>query len=127
MRPTKEALSIRVVIRRVERSATPFSWEVYSEERADPLYVSSERFGNMEAACQAGQARLTEFIPQRSMPPGVTENRCWQSRSFGLSNSAAAENPDSVLPGSDRLPYGVRLGFEHLRHVIPSRGDYLNP
>jgi hypothetical protein len=95
MRPTKEALSIRVVIRRVERSATPFSWEVYSEERADPLYVSSERFGNMEAACQAGQARLTEFIPQRSMPPGVTENRCWRSRSFGLSNAAAAENSDS--------------------------------
>jgi hypothetical protein len=97
MRPTKEALSIKVVIRRVERSATPFSWEVYSEERADPLYVSPERFGNMEAACQAGQARLTEFIPQWSMPLGshVTEHRRWQSRSFGLSNAAAAENLDS--------------------------------
>ena len=59
-----------MVVRRIERSATPFSWEVYGGERADPLYVSSERFGNMEAAYQAGQARLTEFIPQWSMPPG---------------------------------------------------------
>ena len=68
MRLTKEALSTKVVIRRVDRSATPFSWEVYREERADPLYVSPDRFGSMEAAYQAGQARLTEFVPQWSMP-----------------------------------------------------------
>lgn len=96
MRMTKEALSIRVVVRRVEvGAAAPFRWEVYGEEQAEPLHVSPDRFSSMETAYYAGRARLTEFIPKRSMPPGITENGRWQSRKLGLSNHNTVESPDS--------------------------------
>lgn len=83
MRVTKEALSVSVFVRRVRAGATPFGWEVHRAELAEPVYVSPDRFKSMEAAYKAGQARLAEFIPKRSMPPGVTQNRLWQSRDVG--------------------------------------------
>ena len=92
MRITKEALSIRVVVRRVEVGPAPFRWEVYCEEGAEPIHVSPDRFRSMEAAYDAGTARLIEFIPKRSAPPG---NHHWQSREFGLSNHDTVESPDS--------------------------------
>jgi hypothetical protein len=69
MRLSKEALSIRVVVRRARRGATPFVWEINRESMVRPLFVSSEAFGSMEAAYRAGQARLAEFVPSsRSVP-----------------------------------------------------------
>jgi hypothetical protein len=63
MRLSKEALSVRVVVRRARRGATPFVWEINCDTRADPLYVSPEAFVSMEDAYRAGQARLSEFTP----------------------------------------------------------------
>jgi hypothetical protein len=95
MRITKEALSVRIVVRRVEVGAAPFRWEVYREEGAEPIHVSPDRFRSMEAAYRAGQARLTEFIPKRSIPPEVMWNRHWQSRAFSVSNHDTADSTDS--------------------------------
>ena len=94
-RITKEALSVRVVVRRVETGAAPFRWEVYLEEGAEPIHVSSDRFKGMEAAYHAGRARLTEFIPKRSVPPEGTWNRYSQSRQVSLSDHDTVESPDS--------------------------------
>jgi hypothetical protein len=63
MRLSKEALSIRVVVRRARRGAAPFIWEINKDSMAEPVYVSPEAFGSMEAAYRAGQARLAEFTP----------------------------------------------------------------
>jgi hypothetical protein len=78
MRLTKEALSVSIVVRRTGVGAAPFGWEVHVTG-SGPIHVSSERFRSMEAAYRAGQARLADFIPKRSMPPGVTEYRQAQS------------------------------------------------
>jgi hypothetical protein len=68
MRLSKEALSIRVVVRRAGRGATPFVWEINRESMVEPVFVSPECFVSMEAAYKAGQARLAEFVPSsRSM------------------------------------------------------------
>lgn len=83
MRTSKEALSICIVVRRVRTGASPFAWEVYRMDTAGPIYLSSDRFSSMEAAYTAGQARLADFIPKRSMPPGVTEHRQWQASQVG--------------------------------------------
>ena len=84
MRLTKEALSVSIVVRRLSIGAAPFGWEVHQADVSGPIHVAAERFASMEAAYQAGQARLKEFIPQRTMPPGVTDNRGWHSRHLGL-------------------------------------------
>jgi hypothetical protein len=63
MRLSKEALSIRVVVRRARRGVAPFIWEINTDTRAEPVYVSPDAFASMEAAYQAGQARLAEFTP----------------------------------------------------------------
>jgi hypothetical protein len=69
MRFSKEALSIRVVVRRARRGAAPFIWEINKDSMAEPVYVSAESFVSMEAAFRAGQARLGEFTPPpRWMP-----------------------------------------------------------
>jgi hypothetical protein len=66
MRLSKEALSTRVVVRRAKRGAAPFVWEINKDSMADPVFVSPEAYGSMEAAFCAGQARLDEFTsPQR--------------------------------------------------------------
>lgn len=95
MRMTKEILSINVVVRRVKVGAAPFAWEVHGIETAEPVYVSPDRYSNMEAAYRAGQARLAEFVPSRRSTPGITDtprpttagvrgNRMWRSRQNGL-------------------------------------------
>ncbi len=63
MRLSKEALSTRVVVRRARRGAAPFIWEINTDSMAEPVCVSPEAYGSMEAAYQAGQARLAEFTP----------------------------------------------------------------
>ncbi len=63
MRLTKEALSVRVVVRRAKRGAAPFVWEINRDSMVKPVYVSTESFNDMEAAYLAGKARLAEFIP----------------------------------------------------------------
>jgi hypothetical protein len=83
MRITVEALSIGVVVRRIRSGSAPFAWEICRADATGPIHVSSDRFKSMEAAYRAGQARLAEFIPKRSMPPGVTRNRLWQSGQVG--------------------------------------------
>ncbi|HQT78762.1 MAG TPA: hypothetical protein PLD10_17040 [Rhodopila sp.] len=73
MRVTKEELSVRVVVRRVARGATPFAWEIHQTDLPKPVYVSPERYASMEAAYGAGRALLATFIPPKpSMPPGMT-------------------------------------------------------
>jgi hypothetical protein len=70
MRISLEALSVSVFVRRVTTGTAPFRWEVRGEA-AEPIYVSPDRYRSMEAACTAGRARLTEFVPKkRSPPPG---------------------------------------------------------
>jgi hypothetical protein len=89
MRLSKEALGTSVVVRRVWTGATPFRWEVCRGDAGAPVYVSSDRFRSMHDAYLAGQARLPEFLPKRSMPPGVTKNREWQSSQIGPGVGAA--------------------------------------
>ena len=80
-RITKEALATSVVVRRRTRAGiAPFGWEVHGADRAEPLHVSPDRFTSMEAAYGAGQARLEEFIPKRSIMAEATQNHRWQSR-----------------------------------------------
>jgi hypothetical protein len=68
MRITKEELSTKVIVRRARRGTAPFIWEINTENRAEPIYVSPDAFGSMEDAYRAGQARLSEFVPSaRSM------------------------------------------------------------
>lgn len=62
MRISKEELSTRVVVRRARRGAAPFVFEINSENRTEPLYVSTDAFGNMEDAYRAGKARLPEIV-----------------------------------------------------------------
>ena len=84
MRISKEALTIRVVVRRVGIGSARYRWEIHAMDTAEPVHVSAVSYIGMEAAYSAGQARLADFIPKRSLPPGETENRQWQSRRFGL-------------------------------------------
>jgi hypothetical protein len=83
MRLSKEALSVNLMVRRVGTGSAAFGWEVHNADTASPIHISPDRFSSMEAAYKAGKARLAEFIPKRSMPPGVTANRRWQSRQIG--------------------------------------------
>jgi hypothetical protein len=71
MRVSKEALALSVVVRRVHIGATPFGWEVHRAGASRPVQVSAERFRNMEAAYQAGQAHLADLIAKR--PPASME------------------------------------------------------
>ena len=66
MRLSKEALSIRVVDRRTRRGASPFIWEINRDTMVEPVFVSPDAFVSMEAAYNAGQARLAEFVPAAS-------------------------------------------------------------
>ena len=91
MRLSKEALTVRVVVRRTKRGAAPFVWEINRDNMAEPVFVSPETFRSMESAYRAGQARLTEFVPTaRSMP----EMSLWYS------DGAAAPEDSGEAPGS---------------------------
>ncbi len=65
MRISKEALALRVVVRRVRTGTAPFCWEVHRDPELQPIHVSHETFRSMEAAYGAGLAKLADFIPQR--------------------------------------------------------------
>ncbi len=86
MRTTVEALSVRVVVRRVRGSAAPYVWEVYRTNAMGPIHVSRDRFRSMEAAYQAGQARLSEFIPRRLMPSEITDAYVQESHAMDFSD-----------------------------------------
>jgi hypothetical protein len=76
MRLSKEALSIRVVVRRARRGAAPFIWEINTDSMTDPVFISPEAFVSMEAAYQAGRARVAEFTPRpRAMQEGSDQPR----------------------------------------------------
>ncbi len=53
MRLSKEALSTRVVVRRARRGAAPFIWEINTDSMAEPVCVSPEAYGSMEAFSQS--------------------------------------------------------------------------
>ncbi|HEX2939877.1 MAG TPA: hypothetical protein VHO91_02445 [Rhodopila sp.] len=55
----------KVVVRRVTTGAAPFAWEVHRDENVLPLQVSADRFGSMEAAYLAGQAKLADIMVQK--------------------------------------------------------------
>ena len=76
MRLSKEALSVRVVVRRARRGAAPFIWEINRDNMAEPVFVSPETFRSMESAYRAGQARLTEFVPSAR---SITEMSVWHA------------------------------------------------
>jgi hypothetical protein len=82
MRISKEALAVTVVVRRVGVGAACFGWEVH-HDTLGVLHVAPDRFSSMEAAYKAGTARVAEFVPKRSLPPGVTENRLRRSHQVG--------------------------------------------
>jgi hypothetical protein len=63
MRLSKEALSIRVVVRRARIGATPFIWEINRDSMAEPVCVSPDAYVSLEAAFNAGQRRLADFVP----------------------------------------------------------------
>jgi hypothetical protein len=76
MRLTTEALNTRLIVRRLTRAtgAAPYRWEVYRDETAEPIFVSPDRFGTMDAAYRAGHARLKDFVlPERSRRLGLDE------------------------------------------------------
>jgi hypothetical protein len=74
MRLSKEALSIRVVVRRTRRGASPFIWEINRDTMVEPVFVSPEAFVSMEAAYNAGQARLAEFVPAANSMAQMVES-----------------------------------------------------
>lgn len=78
MRLSKEALSIRVVVRRARRGTAPFVWEINRDNMVEPVFVSHETFRSMESAYSAGQARLMEFVPS---PRSLPEDLSWQLES----------------------------------------------
>jgi hypothetical protein len=79
-------INIRIVVRRVGVGATPFGWEVY--DGITPRYASPDRFRSLEAAYSAGQARLAEFLPPKSIKqkqtlilqpvPAMMDDHDWQ-------------------------------------------------
>jgi hypothetical protein len=84
MRLTKEALSVGIVVRRVGVGSAPFGWEIHRLDTMVLAHASPDRYKSMDAAYQAGLARLADFIPRRSLPPGITENRERQSQALGI-------------------------------------------
>src|ERR1700722_19767670 len=104
MRISKEALAVTIVVRRVGAGAACFGWEVH-HDTLGVLHMASDRFNSMEAAYKAGTARLAEFIPQRSLPPGLTETRLRRSHQVGQN-----------APPSSR---DVRSGSRDVRTSIP--------
>jgi hypothetical protein len=107
MRISKEALSVCVVVQRAGIGTAPFGWAIKRVDTDTMLHFSPERFRSMEAAYRAGQARLSEFIPKRSMPPGVTENRLWQSRQIGP--TSASKVPERSFAGAPDLASGQSM------------------
>jgi hypothetical protein len=97
MRISKEALAVTIVVRRVGVGAACFGWEVH-HDTLGVLHVAPDRFNSMEAAYKAGTARLAEFVPRRSLPPGMTENRL--RRSSQIDHAVPPRGRESRTSGS---------------------------
>lgn len=82
-----EALFMRVVVRRAGVGAAPFTWEVHGDAAA-PIHVSDDRYKSMDAAYEAGRARLAEFLPKRSVRSDDHGNHRWKLRPSGLEKAA---------------------------------------
>src|ERR1700712_517027 len=89
MRTPTEALFIRVVVRRARIGTAPFRWEIHGADTMEVMYVSPDHFSSMEAAYNAGQRRLGEFMPASQPRPGLTETRFWRSRQNARNAEAA--------------------------------------
>ena len=83
MRISKEELSTKVVVRRARRGAAPFVWEINRENMAEPVYVSSDGFENMEDAYHAGRARLSDFVSSASSLAAATRHQLWRPEQLG--------------------------------------------
>ena len=71
MKIIEGAFTVRVVVRRIKAGVGPYCWEIHEVDTLEAIYVSPDSFIGMEAAFEAGQARLVEFIPKRSKPLGL--------------------------------------------------------
>ena len=83
-----DILNTIVVVRRVGLGTAPFTWEIQGSSLTVARYVSPDRFRTMEAAYAAGQARLPDFLPKKTITqkktrvvptPIITDNYDWQS------------------------------------------------
>jgi hypothetical protein len=61
-RLSRDAIGTTVVVRRVWRGSTPFRWEIFKAEMAEPVHVSATGFGSMEAAYTAGRAMMMQML-----------------------------------------------------------------
>ncbi len=91
-------LFARVVVRRVSKGDASFGWEIQGEETFEPPYVCPDTFATMEAAYQAGRARLAEFDKPTRMPNIIrnTHRRSSQVRPR-YQWSAGSRHDDPVL------------------------------
>lgn len=62
---TREELNLRVVVRRVATGSTPYGWAVHEADAFTPLHTAPDRFRGMQAAYEAGQAWLTDYLSSR--------------------------------------------------------------
>ena len=74
---TREELATTVVVRRIWRGSTPFRWEIYKGEMAEPIHVSASGFRNMEEAFRAGQAMLKQLELSRRSVARMPEQHHW--------------------------------------------------
>jgi hypothetical protein len=76
-RLSKDAISTTVVVRRIWRGATPFRWEIYKAEMAEPVHVSAVGFVSMEAAYTSGQAMLKQMLLEQRPAARMPEPDHW--------------------------------------------------
>ncbi len=76
-RLSRDAISTTVVVRRVWRGATPFRWEIFKAEMAEPVHVSATGFSSMEAAYTAGRAMMTQMLLAQRSAPRAPEPDDW--------------------------------------------------
>ncbi len=76
-RLSRDVLGTTVVVRRVWRGATPFRWEIFKAEMAEPVHVSATGFRSMEAAYTAGRAMMTQMLLAQCAAPRMPEPDDW--------------------------------------------------
>jgi hypothetical protein len=77
-RLSRDAISSTVVVRRVWRGATPFRWEIYKAEMAEPVHVSAVGFSSMEAAYTSGRAMLAQMLLAQRPAARMPQPEHWQ-------------------------------------------------
>ena len=77
-------------------------WEINTENRAEPLYVSPDGFRSMEDAYRAGNARLREFVPSPRSMQTMIEDQPWRSTHAG-----APALDQAVAGGAGYPPAGL--------------------